>query len=254
MIFLSTSSGAVVLQKKKSSEKFALKRWRQEAANPSIPHPSVDPRLANTRPRRRLTRRTLPAEFKIAVKLETKMAWHVPVWALSARRTPYKIGAARGGTTWPPPTNGIDACMFCSAFLRADGDERLGCFQNQPWTSRSYRLRLTPDIEQILSKHAIVAANHHRGSRRQCESQREGELRSGFIHPSLGLQRLPLAIWLSYMEAADSGHANVELTWSKLRAKTECQVLRRLSIPDCHVCYTRLQSVAFLTGLCFFFF
>lgn len=115
------------------------------------PHPRIESRLANTQQRRRLTRRTLPAEFKSQnLKLETKMAWHVPVWALSARRTPYKIGAARGGTTWPPPTNGIDACMFCSAFLRADGDERLGCFQNQPWTSRSYRLRLTPDIEQIL--------------------------------------------------------------------------------------------------------
>lgn len=113
---------------------------RTRASSPVSQHPT----------RRRLTRRTVPAELnRGAGKIRTKMAWHVPIWAYPPDERLTK-SALLAGTTWPPPTNGIDACMFCSAFLRADGDERLGCFQNQPWTSRSHRLRLTPDIEQIL--------------------------------------------------------------------------------------------------------
>lgn len=150
MIFLSPSCGAVVLQKVRSVRNTTAEKMTSSDSKPFKPLTRALSPVSQHPTRRRLTQGTISAELNRGVdKIRTKMAWHVPIWAYPPDERLTK-SALLAGTTWPPPTNGIGACMFCSAFLRADGDERLGCFQNQPWTSRSHRLRLTPNIEQIL--------------------------------------------------------------------------------------------------------
>lgn len=183
------------------------------------------------------------------------MAWHVPIWAYPPDERLTEIGAARGGhvTAADQRDRRVHVLLGFSPRGRATDDWDVFKINDERHAAIGYPQH--PIFKKYCHGTRCYRTTTNRVGRRQRESQCEGKRRTGFIRHSLGLQRLALAIWLSYMQAADTEQANAKLTWSKLRAKMECQVLRRLSIPVCHVCYARcilcpLEGLVF----CFVFF